>query len=470
MSNIPLRDRPITGTEVAAFNLADAHDGAAVCQLLAACVPADRQEVCAWISKETGASWSPAILRTVFILGAADAEMSAIETLLRACGQAAHYALAASGHRVAPGQPAVTYEGVPEVPPQEVVSIEVAGPWGQSAIDHHDGSERASWGPERFLQASSLGQVIERLAGMGIPVPAGWVEPGADSGGLDHGGGWIPPYMYAGPSTGWTGNGERWKIWWATGAMPIWRVVEVPMDLIHEAAADHCPAAAIAGLCPGVDPGAFAPFLAESKRAQYFPAMSAEDFARELATSRATLLAAPPCLALTGYLAVPQPLPSWTIEGAVPADYLPGELLAPVRIESLSGMWTLVQAPTPDGTPTATYIPTEYAAVRDLRHLEPGVVPAAGSGECYPAEFLVGIVAALFEGIGFVCRIRRRDGKLALRSNGHGQGTAAGTRPAEIFLADPSAFGCGPTQPPGQDASYGNPVRGFFGGTLIDQG
>lgn len=394
----------------------------------------------------------------LWILGAADAEMTAIETLLHECGQSVHYALAATGRRVAPGQPAATYDGVPEVPPHELIAIEVAGPWGAPQIDHHDGSERAGWGPERFLTASSIGQVIAWLASRDL-VTGVW--PGE----LYYGSEPIGSIMRSGR------EGGPWVVIGPTYAHTI------PQALVYEAAADHCPAAAIAGLCPGVDPMAFAPFLAESKRQMYFPSMSAEDFARELATSRATLLAAPPVAELC-----PLPFvgldahPEERLEGALAIDFPPGCFIPPeapgeelLDDQPTDPHWRYVWRLDDDGVPIAIVVPPSWLHVRDLRHLPPGTVPTASSGECYPSAFLVGIVAALFEGIGFVCHIRRRDGRLALRSNGHGQGTLAGTRPAEVFLADPTAFGCGPTHPPGQDASYGNPVRGFFGGILIDQ-
>lgn len=381
----------------------------------------------------------------LWILGAPDAEMTAIESLLRECGQDYAYAacmarrydaalgrmvpvLDAAGEpvrqRVPPGTradvglliwPEDRLEQVP-APGREVIAIEVAGPWGPPAIDHHDGAERASWGPDRFLAASSIGQVIERLAVIGT-LPDSWDSlPTGSIVGLDAPGTLMSAMNLDGRPAGVVAR--DFSVWL------------IPQALVMEAVADHCPAAAIKGRCPGVDPGAFAPFLAESKRRQYFPSMSFEDFARELEVSRTTLRMAPPCTAL--------------------------DTLVPTEIQGPDGDWF-----------DAGMQPAGY--IRDLRHLEPGNVPAQGSGECYPSAFLVGIVAAIFEGIGFVCRIRREDGKLALRSNGHGQGTLAGTRPAEVFLADPAAFGCGPTQPAGRDASYGNPVRGFFGGTLIDQ-
>lgn len=381
-------------------------------------------------------------MSVLWILGSADAEMSAIESLLRECGQSANiYHATRDGRLVRPGEPAtgahrLLRDGALgdawEADLGEPVAIEVAGPWGSPVIDHHDEHPLASAPPREFMAASSLGQVIGRLAQMGV-LPSSWpVEEVID---IREQRGTIAT------------AGQGWFVWLGlTGATQdrgglgeffVGRVAYIPQALVMEAAADHCPAAAIAGRCPGMDPGAFAPFLAESKRRQYFPWMSPEEFARELDRSRATLRSAPPCVELC-------PPAQWM--GAAEAGDEWGDLVA-------IGPHTGVRP-----------------VVRDLRHLEPGTVPAQGSGECYPAEFLVGIVAAIFEGVGFVCRIRRKDGKLALRSNGHGLGSLAGTRPAEVFLSDPSAFGCGPRFPPGQDASYGNPVRGFFGGLLIDQG
>jgi len=383
---------------------------------------------------------------TFWILGSADAEMSAIEALLRECGQQVFMATAPMRRRdpetgqmvavldehgaprwqrVSPGQVA---EGASELLPsgaegavlhdaselgEDVIAIEIAGPWGAAVIDHHDNHPLASAQPDQFLSASSLGQVISRLAIMGA-LPAPW------------GGDFLPSIGARDEVDGAFIDSPGGIAVVSDGCFRV-----IPQALVFEAAADHCPAAAIADRCPGVAPEEFAPFLAESKRRQYFPWMSSEDFARELEISRATLRMAPPCVAL--------------------------DTLVPTQIQGPDAEWF-----------DAGMQPAGY--VRDLRHLEPGTVPAQGSGECYPQEFLVGIVAAIFEGLGFVCRIRRRDGRLALRSNGHGQGTLAGTRPAEVFLADPAAFGCGPRFPPGQDASYGNPIRGFFGGLLIDQG
>lgn len=370
----------------------------------------------------------------IFILGADDREMSAIEALLRECGLPYLWALAPNRDgkltRVAPGQVAtcagevyLTGEIVPRPIEGEAVSVEVAGPWGAARIDHHDPHPLAHAPPSTFLLASSIGQVIALLARNNL-LPSSW-EQDQES------------------DVVWSGNkgtllltdSGKWAVSKGTpyhdneGSYTV-EVAIIPQQLVYEAAADHCPAAAMQGMCPGVNPGEFGPFLAESKRQQYFPWMSPEEFARELEVSRMTLRMASPCPEL--------------------------DTLVPTQVQGPDCEWH-----------DAGMQPAGY--MKDLRHLEPGTVPAQGSGECYPTEFLVGIVAAIMEGVGFICRIRRRDGKLAIRSNGHGLLTKAGTKPAEVFLSDPSKFGCGPELPRGIDASYGSPTRGFFGGVLVEQ-
>lgn len=138
-----------------------------------------------------------------FILGADDPEMSAIESLLRACGQEYLYANSRDGQRVRPGN---AYEAV--VPERidgvtDVVLVE-CGFVGEAdwlldvrvqRVDHHrPGDPGYGKPPAQYWQASSIGQVA-RLLG---------VEP-----------------------------------------TPLLQIV---------AAADHCLAAAYAGQCPGVNP------------------------------------------------------------------------------------------------------------------------------------------------------------------------------------------------------------------------
>lgn len=348
---------------------------------------------------------------TIFVLGSHDAEMAAIQRLLDSVNFPYLFAstqnLDGSYRRVRPGERATcacdSQMRAVDIDPSDLMGIEVAGPWGAAKIDHHDPHPLSRLGPDKFFEASSIGQVVACLAGMGI-APDDWPSglsaysgdvPGSDANLF------FPGSIVYHPVAGYSvcthderGWGSRW--------------VSIPNHVVLTAAADHCPAAACTGACPGVDASTVRTFLCAEKISTYFPNWSIEFAIERLIESKATLLAAP------------------------------------------------LAAEFPDGH------------VRDLRHLAPGDEPTS-IGEYYPREFILGILASLLTGEAFVCLIRRADGKLALRSNGHGLHTPAGESPARIFLADPSAFGCGPCEPRGQDASYGNPTRGFFGGTLIDQ-
>src|SRR5690606_1931199 len=113
-------------------------------------------------------------------------------------------------------------------------------------IDHHrPGDPGYGQPPSKFLEASSIGQVIAvlaRLAPLGwetIPGPSWPWGPGTyemvDRDRRD----WLPD---PGTSSGWD-----WAISCATSC---WYVV--PRDLVIAAAADHCLSAAYAGEGPGV--------------------------------------------------------------------------------------------------------------------------------------------------------------------------------------------------------------------------
>lgn len=391
---------------------------------------------------------------TVFVLGSPDCEMLAIECLLTLHRQPIAYA-ALDGRRVRPGEvsdgmlvwPSGSLDQFPD--DAAIVAIEVAGPWGQPQIDHHHPHERATWGPERFLAASSIGQVISWLASRDL-ITGAW--PGGLYYGAEPDGAFVRSDRGRGP-------------WMVVG--PSW-VHDIPQTLVFEAAADHCPAAAVAGLCPGVDPVAFRAWYAESRRQFYYSGMAPEEYAQALAQSRQTLRAAPPVPELCPLLFVGlDDHPEERMEGALSCDFPRGRFVPPETPgeELLDGeptdpRWRYVWRLDDDGVPVAIVVPPSWLHVRDLRHLPAGTVPAAGSGECYPVGFTIGIVAAALEGLGFVCHTVTSDGVQWLRSNGHGQGTAAGTRPAEVFLADPDAFGVVP------GTAYGCPVRGFFGGRM----
>lgn len=165
----------------------------------------------------------------IWLLGASDPEMEAIETLLTARGEHVIYARDSGGRRVHPGN---AYEAVePDMLAATVYLVEcatrrmccgarlheerdadecgVCGGWPQPStvhIDHHRPGD-AGFGrpPEKFLAASSIGQVLAVLE----------QEPSAHQ-----------------------------------------RLV---------AAADHCLAAAYRGACPGVDPDALMHWRAASR-------------------------------------------------------------------------------------------------------------------------------------------------------------------------------------------------------------
>lgn len=183
---------------------------------------------------------------TTLILGAADPEMEAIDAAARAHGLAVSHAYAADGRRVSP---ATAYRAVVAVaasgqglPAHDgltaTVECRVQGLVPALAIDHHaPGDPGYGAPPERYWSASSLGQVVALLRRQGQ-----------------------------------------------------WRGVVGP-HLRMVAAADHCLAAAYAGLCPGVDPEALARWRAESRAA--YQRRPVEAVLADVAATTAALLAAP---------------------------------------------------------------------------------------------------------------------------------------------------------------------------------
>lgn len=101
----------------------------------------------------------------VFVLGAPDAEMAAIESLLTAHGAPFVHAMSMDGSRRAVPAECAKGEVSFAVPAgHSVVLVEVTDKAGTArVVDHHTGSERASWPAERAVAASSLGQVAELL-------------------------------------------------------------------------------------------------------------------------------------------------------------------------------------------------------------------------------------------------------------------------------------------------------------------
>src|SRR5690606_7379281 len=105
----------------------------------------------------------------IWILGASDPEMEAIEGLLRECGETMIYATDESGRR---GQPGDAYRCPgPEVAEGATVyageCIDVL-PEGWVRISHHrPGDPGYGRPPAEFLPASNIRQVIAELARLG---------------------------------------------------------------------------------------------------------------------------------------------------------------------------------------------------------------------------------------------------------------------------------------------------------------
>lgn len=85
--------------------------------------------------------------------------------------------------------------------------------------------------PKQVLELAYAGSPIESI-------PDGWtVMQGQDSGGLDHGGGLIPPAAIQASSPNpfhWVSNDggdEFWYVWWAGDRMPVHQVVRLPQDV-----------------------------------------------------------------------------------------------------------------------------------------------------------------------------------------------------------------------------------------------
>src|SRR5690606_21074976 len=141
-------------------------------------------------SRSTGARWiwrrrrrRREMTDRIWILGAPDPEMAAIESLLRDCGERVVYALSDRGERVTPS---TAYRcPLPEVPAGSTVyAVECSDtlPDGWVRIDHHRPGE-PGYGrpPAEFMAASSLGQVIAELARLGR-LPEAWPRLGTSEG------------------------------------------------------------------------------------------------------------------------------------------------------------------------------------------------------------------------------------------------------------------------------------------------
>lgn len=203
--------------------------------------------------------------KRLWILGAWDPEMEAIEALLRGCGEDDIYARDANGDRVHPGNAYRSeahsvdlYEDTDvylvECEPRLEGRLTECPPTGRICnvrrIDHHRSGD-AGFGvaPQHFMLASSIGQVISHLGREGL---------------LDH---WsateMSPSLFLralqGYGLAYCTEQQRHAV--LSGGQ--WRLI--PRSLVLTAAADHCLGAAYRGECPGVDPDALMQWRAKSR-------------------------------------------------------------------------------------------------------------------------------------------------------------------------------------------------------------
>lgn len=172
----------------------------------------------------------------VFVLGAPDAEMGAIEEVLTSTGQRFIHATVGGRRCHAANAYEADNTGLDRF---DVVFIEcrVTGITPAIIIDHHKpGDFGYAKAPEDFMNASSLGQLYALLAKLGLLDP--------ESAGMDHAGSYTGRIDFDQAGTYTVANmGHR---------APT--VFFIPKDHVYVAAADHCLEAAYRGKCPGVDP------------------------------------------------------------------------------------------------------------------------------------------------------------------------------------------------------------------------
>lgn len=348
--------------------------------------------------------------KRIWILGAADPEMAAIEALLRECGERVEHATVhrdGSRRRVTPGEAYapdvaigsdirgldVTAYAV-ECTPVVLFGSPVEGiDWAGVAhrIDHHrPGDPGYGRPPAEFLSASSIGQVIAELARL-RRLPASWVRPSwAPTGAVTCG---AFAHMRMTLATQVTHQG------WIVGSDVS---IEIPDDLVLAAAADHCLGAAYRGECPGADPDALMQWRAKSRAA--FQKRPVEELLADIDAARKTLENAP--------------------------------------LVTLLGMATAPHTDDHDWSQSVcdgcAHVETEITA-RDLRGI-PGGVPELPEAACR-------------DGIAYLASVTERDGREKVVLG------AATAEQVQAFLRDWA---------PEEDLvdTYGDPARGFAGGYL----
>lgn len=200
----------------------------------------------------------------LWILGAADVEMAAIEKLLTECGETFCFSVGPDGQHVHPGNAYKACDPSRESLHEydHVVCVECAldcerdhDPLTLAHVDHHRPGDPGFGRPATdFLKASSIGQVLAFLCRHNIIMTTGY-----NSG---------RPYYER------TADLARMPLIYIRDAMII-------------AAADHCLAAAYRGECPGVDPEELMVWRIAQRAA--FQKRSVEDVMKDVLAARAVL-------------------------------------------------------------------------------------------------------------------------------------------------------------------------------------
>jgi len=233
-------------------------------------------------------------MRRVWILGANDPEMVEIEVLLIDCGELVAHALNADGERVTPR----TAYAVEKLPVTDGVYYAAVECWGPAIDDEHDlivsklagvtgaleslgidaqagirrfdhhrpGDPGFGFSPERFLEGSSLGQVIVELGRLNV-LPAHW------------------PELYSMPRE----PSDLIYVdacWWVRTPSGY---RGIPRDLVITAACDHCLAHAWAGRCPGVTCDDVRRYRARMAKTRPFEPKSEAQYAEDFSAAVAAL-------------------------------------------------------------------------------------------------------------------------------------------------------------------------------------
>lgn len=226
----------------------------------------------------------------IWILGAPDPEMEAIERLLAEAGERIAHAVGAGGERVRPGDAyratahryAVDCGAAGDAEIWYLVECVVPTPAGcvVTRIDHHrPGDPGYGRPPDEFMLGSSIGQVIAELARCGA-LPAWERNPNLHwqlaTGAIARRHVDRDPQVICGP-------------WEVGGRDCVPRVI--PDEYVLTAAADHCLGAAYRGQCPEVEPDALMRWRAETRAA--FQGRPVAELLADVEAARVALREAP---------------------------------------------------------------------------------------------------------------------------------------------------------------------------------